>query len=319
MIIDEQVVGLLLIASSQECGDLQAEVGLIDKISRLASVAIENTQLVEATQAELKRSRALSEISQMLSEARDPMADADRICQTVLEAVDVHRVNLFHADKNNTPMLFSGLFKDELRGSIKQDINHPVSKGSIEYWCLEHNTPALILRDAEDLRESTEYHLVRKNNDVGCSFSIPFQVSKQKSALLSVSRRRSQRDFNESELNIIHTVVNQLSTALKRCELSTDLKYQANHDSLTGVPNRHCFEIELHACLEKLSAEHKAGAVLFLDLDGFKNVNDTMGHAIGDLLLQSVARRLKNRLRDTDTLGRMGGMSLLFCYAVSVA
>jgi diguanylate cyclase (GGDEF)-like protein/PAS domain S-box-containing protein len=85
------------------------------------------------------------------------------------------------------------------------------------------------------------------------------------------------------------------------------LTRQASHDPLTGLANRRFFSQQLKACLA--SARHAGPplAVLFIDLDGFKAVNDTLGHDAGDTVLTSVARRLAEHMRETDVLARLGG------------
>lgn len=85
------------------------------------------------------------------------------------------------------------------------------------------------------------------------------------------------------------------------------LDHQAHHDPLTGLPNRLFFENRLNKVLDDQRREGQHGAVLFLDLDRFKNINDSLGHPIGDLLLKGIAARLKQQLRDIDTVARLGG------------
>jgi len=88
---------------------------------------------------------------------------------------------------------------------------------------------------------------------------------------------------------------------------NAELSHQAYHDALTGLPNRKMFYESLHQALERASSNQELVALLFLDLDGFKSINDTLGHNVGDLLLQAVASRLKNCLRGSDTISRLGG------------
>jgi diguanylate cyclase (GGDEF)-like protein len=83
--------------------------------------------------------------------------------------------------------------------------------------------------------------------------------------------------------------------------------HRANHDALTGLPNRLLFGDRLRQALRVAQREHFGLAVLYFDLDKFKPVNDTHGHAVGDALLVAVARRVQQRLRDSDTLARIGG------------
>jgi diguanylate cyclase (GGDEF)-like protein/PAS domain S-box-containing protein len=85
------------------------------------------------------------------------------------------------------------------------------------------------------------------------------------------------------------------------------LRHLADHDDLTGVPNRRRVVAELEARLRRASRGDEAGAVLLLDLDGFKAINDTHGHDAGDEVLVAVAAALRRRLRRTDLLGRLGG------------
>ena len=85
------------------------------------------------------------------------------------------------------------------------------------------------------------------------------------------------------------------------------LDHQAHHDPLTNLPNRLLFENRLQQALSQPDRYGQQGAVLFLDLDRFKNINDSLGHPIGDLLLNAIASRLKEQLRDIDTVARQGG------------
>jgi diguanylate cyclase (GGDEF)-like protein/PAS domain S-box-containing protein len=85
------------------------------------------------------------------------------------------------------------------------------------------------------------------------------------------------------------------------------LVHQAYHDALTGLPNRMLFHDRLKQSLAQARRQGRGLAVLFLDLDRFKLVNDTLGHAAGDRLLQSVAARLRQAVRESDTVARVGG------------
>ena len=88
---------------------------------------------------------------------------------------------------------------------------------------------------------------------------------------------------------------------------ATELRHLADHDSLTELPNRRRFEQELARHLAHVRRYGPEGAALVLDLDCFKLVNDTFGHAAGDRLLARVARVLRERLRATDVVARIGG------------
>ncbi|MCP4407690.1 MAG: EAL domain-containing protein [Gammaproteobacteria bacterium] len=94
-------------------------------------------------------------------------------------------------------------------------------------------------------------------------------------------------------------------TELKRVEKK--FKHQAHHDALTKLPNRLLLSERLNQVLAKARRDGQYSAVLFLDLDNFKTINDSLGHSVGDRLLIEVARRLRRNLRRDDTVARLGG------------
>lgn len=118
------------------------------------------------------------------------------------------------------------------------------------------------------------------------------------------------------ELGALQTAFNQMaehiSEAQKTLHLRIDeataqLAYQARHDALTGLINRREFETRLESIIKMAQNGGDPASVLFIDLDKFKKVNDSCGHMAGDELLRRVSRQLQHRLRDSDTLARIGG------------
>jgi diguanylate cyclase (GGDEF)-like protein len=85
------------------------------------------------------------------------------------------------------------------------------------------------------------------------------------------------------------------------------MRSMATHDSLTGLPNRHSFYEHLHHEIRLAEQNGVPFAVVFVDLDGFKPINDALGHAVGDVVLKSVARRLEQSVRKHDIISRYGG------------
>jgi diguanylate cyclase (GGDEF)-like protein len=90
-------------------------------------------------------------------------------------------------------------------------------------------------------------------------------------------------------------------------KLHRQLELQASHDSLTGLPNRYLFQDRLHQILSLSKRMNRKFAILYMDLDKFKYVNDTHGHETGDILLKEGAKRLNYCVRDSDTVARLGG------------
>jgi diguanylate cyclase (GGDEF)-like protein len=115
-------------------------------------------------------------------------------------------------------------------------------------------------------------------------------------------------------------IARSIRYAIERKRLEDSLQYLATHDFLTGLPNRRLFEDRMAHAIERAQRDHMGGeekwklAVVLLDLDNFKSVNDTLGHAQGDLLLQVVAEHLQKSIRKADTLARMGGDEFTFIF-----
>jgi len=123
---------------------------------------------------------------------------------------------------------------------------------------------------------------------------------------------RSQHLTSDDELEAISKNINNLASTIKERELAlhtsqSNLQYLSTHDPLTDLPNRRFFTDRLEHAIKIAERTHSKMAIIFLDLDEFKEVNDSLGHDIGDELLKEVSNRLTLSLRSTDTLSRIGG------------
>jgi diguanylate cyclase (GGDEF)-like protein len=118
--------------------------------------------------------------------------------------------------------------------------------------------------------------------------------------------------FAESQLGAENVVggfqARFLWTLLTRLKQTNEqVTHLAHHDGLTGLPNRTLFYDRLNQAIARAKRDKESVAVLFLDLDGFKKINDTLGHASGDVLLIEAAKRIQSCVRESDTVARMGG------------
>jgi diguanylate cyclase (GGDEF)-like protein len=127
-------------------------------------------------------------------------------------------------------------------------------------------------------------------------------------ALVVADRLGDIRTFDKDDVLLLETVANQASVALRNGELMGQLRHEALHDALTGLPNREHLRRCLAAALEDVAAGRAEGAaVMILDLDDFKEVNETLGHQEGDLLLTEVGVRLVTAVGAAGTVARLGG------------
>jgi diguanylate cyclase (GGDEF)-like protein/PAS domain S-box-containing protein len=115
------------------------------------------------------------------------------------------------------------------------------------------------------------------------------------------------REFSAGDVDFVQSLANVLGDAFDRQLTDDDIRHRALHDPLTGLPNRLLFLDRLEHALERLGRSRSLSAILVLDLDRFKLVNDSLGHKVGDELLGAAAPRLKQAVRSSDTVARFGG------------
>ncbi|MHC5720012.1 MAG: diguanylate cyclase domain-containing protein, partial [Nostoc sp.] len=116
-----------------------------------------------------------------------------------------------------------------------------------------------------------------------------------------------ERHWSTHEESTLLTMAASIIGTRQRQLVEEKIRYQALHDVLTGLPNRVLFNELLSKTVPNATRNGESLAVIFLDLDRFKVINDTLGHTLGDQLLQSVAQRLNDSLRGGDTIARWGG------------
>ena len=137
--------------------------------------------------------------------------------------------------------------------------------------------------------------------------AVPLTTARRTIGALLLHGGSDVGSYTEQDQELLQFVAKQIATVIERKQLHAHMQFMAMHDELTGLPNRRLFHDRLHTAFARAQRKQERLSLLFLDLDGFKLVNDEHGHACGDLLLQAVAKRLRLCLRESDTLARLGG------------
>jgi diguanylate cyclase (GGDEF)-like protein/PAS domain S-box-containing protein len=167
---------------------------------------------------------------------------------------------------------------------------------------LEEDIGPILLEGGGDF----ELELLRRIPGVVDGRSVPIRTQAGAFGILA-AHSRGPRPFSADDLNHLQSVANVLAGAIERDHAEQELQHQALHDALTGLPNRTLLRERLDDALARAAANGTSVGVLFLDLDHFKVINDSAGHAAGDELLLAVAERLRAVLRPGDTAARFGG------------
>ncbi len=165
----------------------------------------------------------------------------------------------------------------------------------------------------------------RKTEPLEATLAVPLRVGDRTIGVLRATASAATKPFSDDDRYLLSMLADYGAIAIENSRLyqaaqhelaerkraEAIIRQMAYHDSLTGLPNRVLFNDRLGVALARARRSKQKVAIMLLDLDNFKEVNDTLGHAVGDQLLQAVGERLTSLLRESDTVSRMGGDEFL--------
>jgi len=140
---------------------------------------------------------------------------------------------------------------------------------------------------------------------------VPLMLRESSFGVLIVQSYREEIRYTEADRDLLNYVSHHIAEAIDRQRKEDQIEHMAFHDGLTGLPNRLLFEDRLTNALAQAERRHAPLCILFVDLDRFKVINDSLGHPTGDEVLKVVGKRLAEGLRDGDSLARRGGDEFL--------
>jgi diguanylate cyclase (GGDEF)-like protein/PAS domain S-box-containing protein len=157
---------------------------------------------------------------------------------------------------------------------------------------------------AEDLGDGTAHVRATLGSPSAAAIDVPIGSGSSPLGVLTVG---GDRAFDERDLDFLQAVAHVLAGAIERLRSERQMRHDALHDSLTGLPNRSLLLDRLHHALARATREGRRVALLFVDLDNLKVINDSLGHHAGDEMLKAIGPRLDGQLRASDTVARFGG------------
>ncbi len=284
----------------------------------LTTVSSDVTRRVLAEQAALRATRmyaALSASNEAIVHCQ--LADDlfQQICNSLVESGGFVSANILQADKaaRTARIITNAGFheKGHLELAIPVDSSHPKGNGLVG-TAYRTDKPA-VSDDFQSDPRTADWHEVAVRANIKAGAAIPILRNRNNIGILLLFADE-KRAFNAETLQLLMQIAQNITLGLQKIEHETEreetercIRHLATHDSLTGLPNRMLFSellnTEILACLRS----QRNFAVMFIDLDHFKQVNDTHGHATGDLLLKEVTQRLRMSLRASDLLARISG------------
>ncbi len=267
---------------------------------RLAAAALDSASALGEARRQAHTATALLELSADLGAVFTQSDAADRLARAVPRVLDCDRSLVVLVDDSGRAHVSAchGYPPDLAQTLIGTPLD-PVGIVDDTLSFVELNSAA---------PSSATARLMSATGSVG-AVSLPIRIDGQCVGIIVAAvvegpgRLASSPELEER----LRGLAGQAATAIRNSRLVDEIRHQALHDPLTGLPNRALIADRAEHLLKHARRHANHVAVMFVDLDGFKDVNDTFGHGAGDELLQLVADRLSRTVRDCDTVGRIGG------------
>ncbi len=305
---DRREYGRLLAMCGPHQSFLPQERELFEVYGRYAASALDGAAALAEAKQRYDQSSALLSLARALAAAGTSSEIARRLATAVPLVVECDRVGVYLWDAGRGELVRRAVTTRDAPDPVEvQDTGWAPTLGSPLHRMLEDPRHDPVFVD-ESTGEPRLREILGKEGFVA-TILVPLATADSFLGLLSVSvfdepgRLRPGPDL----LDRLSGIAAQATTALQNGRLLDEMTHQALHDQLTGLANRLQFTDQLRGAISRARQLRHPVALLYIDLDGFKPVNDEFGHDVGDQLLVAVAKRLRACTRDEDTVARLGG------------
>jgi diguanylate cyclase (GGDEF)-like protein len=297
-----------LVAMAESTQFFPEERQLWDLYARYAASALDGATALADAERRHNEARALLELARALAAAGTSAEVAVRLAEAVPAVVDCDRVSVFLWEDSAQELVHAATSGDsavpnsDVEGLRIRPSDTPVLADLTED---PQPTPIFLAQDSAD-------RFLRRVLQRFASLSliaVPIVAHDHLLGMFTVSvhSRRERLDPRQDLLDRLSGVAAHAASALENGRLIDRVTHQARHDGLTGLANRALFAERIESALGAARSNEAPLGLFFVDLDGFKAVNDDRGHAVGDELLCQVASRLLDTVRSSDTVARLGG------------
>ncbi|HEV7809028.1 MAG TPA: sensor domain-containing diguanylate cyclase, partial [Candidatus Limnocylindrales bacterium] len=296
------LAGAILPDTNQLPGEAQSAIAFVTLVLSYSFLTVflwEMSRRLKATAADLQ---SVVTMSGDLAQSLDPRLVGDRIAVHIARAVGADDCALSYWDRAADRVVTLGYEPPERRGALNE--SYPIDGYPATREVLETQRSALI--DADDASADAAETGYLTSIGHRSMAMIPLVAAGRTIGLIEVTAAR-RGAFGEREVELAEMLAGEAAMALENARLYDEIRRQALHDGLTGLANRVLFRDRLEHAVERCRRSHGRLALLFIDLDDFKTLNDNHGHARGDDVLAAIGERITGVLRPVDTAARLGG------------
>jgi len=291
-------------SSEQENGRLRKRLER-ERLARREAEAIAERTTRELYDKVAERTRELESLVAMgreLAKALDSNGLADLIAMHIARAVGFDECGIYSWDRVNNTVRTSGYYPADRRAILDDAYSLVEYPETGQVLTAQRRS---VIHQSDPTADASEVRFLRALGGTLMA-QLPIIVNGQSIGTVELLSR-SGATLDEWQLTLAQTMANEAGIMLENSRLYAEVRHQALHDSLTGLPNRALFGDRLDHALARRRRSDQMIALLFVDIDDFKHVNDTFGHEVGDRVLRAVARRLERLLRKGDTVARFSG------------
>ncbi len=270
----------------------------ITERKQIEEILRRRTDFEKTVAAISKRFVTLSDFDAAVSTS---LADAGRLCKA-------GRAYLFQLRDNSTIIDNTHEWCDEGVTPEKQNLQNLPST-TFPWWMAKLNANDVIhITDVSSMppEASAEKDILEKQG-IKSLLAIPVYAEKTLMGFIGFDNVKTTGFWTAEDITMLQIMAEIMGNAIGRRQAEETIKIMAYHDALTQLPNRNLFQDHLEMAMSHARRNKTQVAVIILDLDDFKTINDSLGHQVGDSLLKAVAERLIKSVREGDTVARMGG------------
>lgn len=309
-------VGSLCLLDSKPRSISDAEIAILVDLAKMVEAELQAQDVQQLTKSLLKTQQQLhnnKKLSQLRNHILELIVNSTAmapILNTIVKSVEAEynkilcSINLLDASGQHLMIEAAPSLPDFFKEAIN---GHKIGNGVGLWGTTAFTGERLFVEDIMTHPYSAEWKTLAAKANLRSCWSEPIRNTAGAVIGTIAIYQREPAIPDEYDIRIIEQFAHLTSIAIER-QKSRDLIWrQANFDELTGLPNRNIMGEHLKRALSMAHRDHRKVALMFLDLDNFKDINDTLGHSVGDDLLVECAKRIQQSVREKDTVARMGG------------
>lgn len=307
---DDRVIELRLVQEKDAIGEISGVLCILRDITQ--------QKHSEKTLLTLNRSlRLLSSCNQTLIHAENEQQLLNDICKLVIESGGYRLSWVGYAERGTyQPLRIAALAGAGLTNPETIALEQQTPEISLAVKAF-HSGRVEIIQDYPSAAALNNLGEMASREGLLSCIALPLKVAKKTIGVITIYASQTHA-FSDEEVTLLDELANDLAFGIQSLRIraehrdaETKLEYLAHHDPLTGLPNRLLLRQRFDQCIHQANKRDYGLAMLFLDMDNFKEINDSFGHATGDALLVEVVRRLERVLSESCILSREGGDEFL--------